>query len=55
MGGKTKVYKVLIGKPEGKGQLRISGCRWKDVRMGLKKNWWVWTGLIRIISRGRLL
>jgi hypothetical protein len=32
-----RVYKVLVGKPEGKGPLGKAGRRWEDgIRMDLK-------------------
>jgi hypothetical protein len=34
------VYKVLVGKPEGKRPLGRPKCRWEDgIRMDLKSNW----------------
>jgi hypothetical protein len=37
MGGGRKLYKVLVGKPEGKSLLRRPRCRWEDgIRMGLR-------------------
>jgi hypothetical protein len=34
MGEGRKVYKVLVGKPEGKTPLKEPGCRWEDgIRM----------------------
>jgi hypothetical protein len=41
------VYRVLVGKPEGKRPLARSRCRWKDIKWIFKK--WdvrVWTGFI---------
>jgi hypothetical protein len=33
-----KVYKVLVGKPEGKRPLRRPRCRWEDgIRMDLRE------------------
>jgi hypothetical protein len=38
MGEERKVYKVLVGKPEGKRPLGRPGRRWEDgVRMDLRK------------------
>jgi hypothetical protein len=38
MGEERKVYKVLVGKPEGKRPLGRPRCRWEDViRMDLKE------------------
>jgi hypothetical protein len=46
MGEDRKVYKVLIGKPEGKRPLGRPKCRWEDeIRIDLKENGWrVWSG-----------
>jgi len=37
--GETKdVYRVLVGKPEGKRPLGRRGCRWEDnIKMGLQE------------------
>jgi hypothetical protein len=38
MGEETNVYKVLIGKPEGRGALGRPRCRWEDgIRMDLRE------------------
>jgi hypothetical protein len=38
MGEERKVYKVLVGKPEGKKPLRRPRCRWEDgIRMDLRE------------------
>jgi hypothetical protein len=38
MGDEMKVYKVLVGKPEGKGPLGIPRRRWEDgIRVDLRK------------------
>jgi hypothetical protein len=38
MGEERKVYKVLVGKPEGKRPLGRSRRRWEDeIRMDLKE------------------
>jgi hypothetical protein len=38
MGEERKAYKVLVGKPEGKRQLRRPRCRWEDgIRMDLRE------------------
>jgi hypothetical protein len=38
MGEETKVYKVLVGKPEGKRPLGRPRGRWEDgIRMGLRE------------------
>jgi hypothetical protein len=46
MGEDRKVYKVLIGKPEGKRPLERPKCRWEDeIRIDLKETGWrVWSG-----------
>jgi hypothetical protein len=37
MGEERKVYKVLVGKPEGKRPLGRSRCSWEDgIRMDLR-------------------
>jgi hypothetical protein len=43
MGEDRKVYKVLVGKPEGKRPLGRPRCRWED---GILRRlaWGVWTG-----------
>jgi hypothetical protein len=36
-----KVYRVLVGKPEGKRPLGRPGCRWEDgIRMDLREIGW---------------
>jgi hypothetical protein len=38
MGGERKVYKVLVGKPEGKSTLGRPRRRWEDgIRMDLRE------------------
>jgi hypothetical protein len=38
MGEERKVYKVLVGKPDGKRPLRRPRCRWEDeIRMVLRE------------------
>jgi hypothetical protein len=46
MGEDSKVYKVLVGKPEGKRSLRRPRSRWQDwMRMDLREiGWGVWCG-----------
>jgi hypothetical protein len=50
------VYRVLVGKPEGKRPLRRPTCRWKDnIRVDLQEvGYGVWTGLgwLRIETGG---
>jgi transcription termination factor 2 len=41
MGEERKVYRVLMGKPEGKRPLGRPRCRWEDgIRMDLRKIGW---------------
>jgi hypothetical protein len=41
MGEERKVYKVLMGKPEGKRLLGRPRCRWEDgIRMDLEETGW---------------
>jgi len=53
------VYRVLVGKPEGKRLLGIPRCRWEDIIMMDLQEWdvRVWTGLswLRIGIGGRQL
>jgi hypothetical protein len=46
MGEERKVYKVLVGKPEGKRSLGRPRRRWEDgIRMDLREiDWRVWIG-----------
>ena len=46
--GRREVYKVLVGKPEGKRLLGRSRRRWEDnIKMDLQEVGWAsWTGLI---------
>jgi len=46
MGEKSGVYRVLVGKPEGKRRLERPRLRWEDnIKMDLRKwNVGVWTG-----------
>jgi hypothetical protein len=50
MGEERKLYKVLVGKPEGKRPLERPRCRWEDgIRMDLRETGWgnvKWTQLI---------
>jgi hypothetical protein len=59
MGEERKVYKVLVGKPEGKRPLGRPRRRWEDgIRMDLGENGLgVWTGLdwLRTGTGGGLL
>jgi hypothetical protein len=46
MGERRGVYRVLVGKPEGKRQLERPRCRWQDsVKMAIQEvDVGVWTG-----------
>jgi hypothetical protein len=54
-----KMYKILMGEPEGKRPLRRPGRRWEDgIKMDLREiGWGVWSGFIwvRIGTGGGLL
>jgi hypothetical protein len=40
-GEERRVYRVLIGKPEGKGPLGIQRCRWENrIRINLRETGW---------------
>jgi hypothetical protein len=59
VGEERKVYKVLVGKPEGKRPLGIQRRRWKDgIRTDLREiGWGVWSGFswLGIETSGGLL
>jgi hypothetical protein len=60
MGEGRNMYRVLVGKPEGKTPLERPRCRWQDrIKMDLKEIGWggMWTGftLLRIGIAGGLL
>jgi hypothetical protein len=59
VGEETKVYKVLVVKPEGKRPLGRPRCRWEHrITMDLRETGWrVWSGFIwlRIGTGGGLL
>jgi hypothetical protein len=59
MGERRKVYRILVGKPEGKAPLGRPWCRWEDgIKMDLREmGWGVWNGLtwLRIGIFGGLL
>jgi hypothetical protein len=59
MGQGRSVYRVLVGKPEGKRPLVKPRRRWEDgIKMGLREiNWGVWSGFtwLRIGTGGGLL
>jgi hypothetical protein len=59
MGGGRNIYRVLVGKPEGKRPLERPRRRWED---GIKRylreiDWGVWSGVVwlRIGTVGGLL
>ena len=37
MGERRGVYRVLVGKPEGKKSLGRPRCRWEDIRIDLQE------------------
>jgi len=47
VGEKRGVYRVLVGKPEGKRPLRGHRCRWRIILRWIFRKWDVglWTGL----------
>jgi hypothetical protein len=59
MGVERKVYKVLVGKPEGKRPLGRRRRGWEDrIRMDLVEiGWGVWIGFdwLRTVTGGELL
>jgi hypothetical protein len=58
IGGEIKVYRVLVGKPEGKRPLGRPRRRWEDgIRIDLREIGWVWSGFswLRIGTCGGLL
>jgi hypothetical protein len=58
MGEETEVYKVLVGKPEGKRLLgRPRHRREGGIRMDLREIGWGWSGFnwLRIGTGGKLL
>jgi hypothetical protein len=59
MGEDRKVYKVLVGKPEGKRPLGRPRHRWEDgIRVDLREiDWGVWISFewLRIGTSGELL
>jgi hypothetical protein len=55
-GEETGVYRVLVGKPEGKRTLRRPRCRWEDnIKMDFRK-WdvevWIDLSWLRIETGG---
>jgi hypothetical protein len=59
MGEMKGVYRVLVGKPEGKRPFGRPRCRWEDnIKMDLQEvGWGIWTGSswLRIGTGGRHL
>jgi hypothetical protein len=59
MGDERNVYRVLVGKPEGKRPLERPRRRWEDgIKMDLREiGWGVWSGFswLRIGTDGGLL
>jgi hypothetical protein len=58
MGEGRNVYRVLVGRPEGKSPLESPRRRWEDgIKMDLREISWVWSGFIwlRIGTGGGLL
>jgi hypothetical protein len=59
MGERRSAYRILVGRPEGKGPLGRPRHRWEDNnKMDLQEmGWGAWTGLIwlKIGTGGRLL
>jgi hypothetical protein len=59
MGKRRNVYRVLVGKPEGKSSLERPRRRWEDgIKMDLRGiGWGVWNGFtwLRIGIVGGLL
>jgi hypothetical protein len=59
MGQERKLYKVLVGKTEGKRPLTRPRCRWEDgLGTDLRKTGWeMWSGFswLRIGTGGGLL
>jgi hypothetical protein len=59
MGKERKVYKVLVGKPEGKRPLGRPRHRWENgVRMDLREiglGWWIGFDWLRSGTGGGLL
>jgi hypothetical protein len=59
MGEKRNVYRLLVGKPEGKKPLRRSRSRWVDnIKMDLLEICWGgvdWSGLAQDTDKWRVL
>jgi hypothetical protein len=57
-GDENYIYRILVGKPEGKRPLGITRRTWVDnIKMNLRQNGMLWIGLIwlRIWTCGWLL
>jgi hypothetical protein len=53
MGEESKVYKVLVGRPEGKRQLRRLRHRWEDgIKMDLREIGWEGIGWMHLVLGG---
>jgi hypothetical protein len=59
VGEERNVYKILMGKPEGKRPLGRPRCRWEDgIRMNLREIGWGnvdWFQLAQVRDRWRAL
>jgi hypothetical protein len=59
MGERRDAYRVLVGKPEGRGPLGRPRSKWEDnIKTNLREvGWRAWTGsiLLRIGTGDRLL
>jgi hypothetical protein len=45
------VYKILIGKPDGKRPLGRTNCRWENnTRMDLREMWWEGVDWIHLVQ-----
>jgi hypothetical protein len=49
LGEKRNLYKILVGKPEGKRRLEIHRRRWEDnIRIDLRETGWEFVDWIRL-------
>jgi hypothetical protein len=59
MGKERKLYKLLVGKPEGKRPLGRPRCRWEDgIRLDLRETGWgsvEWIQLVQVGAGSGLL
>jgi len=58
MGKERGVYRVLLGKPEGRRSLGRPRCRWMDIRTDLQEvgcGYMDWIGLAQDRDRWRTL